>query len=97
MNFMTFTFEFTDNLKKIIEKLVKKDKKLSKELYRKITEIINSDETTIEHYKNLKYDFSNKKRVHIRNNFVLLFSVLKDKNHILFLNFEHRDNVYKRK
>ena len=97
MNFMTFTFEFTDNLKKIIEKLVKKDKKLSEELYKKINEIINSDEITIEHYKNLKYDFSNKKRVHIRNNFVLLFSVLKDKNHIIFLDFEHRDNIYKRK
>lgn len=97
MNFMTFTFEFTDNLKKVIEKLVKKDKKLSEELYRKITEIINSDQIIIEHYKNLKYDFSNKKRVHIRNNFVLLFSVLKDRNHIIFLDFEHRDNVYKRK
>lgn len=94
---MTFTFEFTDNLKKIIEKLNRKDKKLSEELYRKINEIINSDEITIEHYKNLKYDFSNKKRVHIINNFVLLFSVIKDKNHVIFLDFEHRDNVYKRK
>lgn len=97
MNFMTFTFEFTDNLKKIIEKLNRKDKRLSEELYRKITEIINSDETTIDYYKNLKYGFSNKKRVHIRNNFVLLFSVIKDKNHIIFLDFEQRDNVYKRK
>lgn len=94
---MKFTFEFTDNLKKIIAKLNKKDKKLAKELYRKIREIINSDEINIEHYKNLKYDYSDKKRVHVRNNFVLLFSVKKEKNHIIFLDFEHRDNVYKRK
>lgn len=80
---MTFTFEFTDNLKKIIAKLNKKDKKLAEELYRKIREIINSDEINIEHYKNLKYDYSDKKRVHIRNNFVLLFSVKKEKSHYI--------------
>jgi len=94
---MAFTCEFTDLFKRIAKKLVKRDKKLSEELYRKINEIINSDEKTVEHYKNLKYDFSNKKRVHIRDNFELLFSVLKDKNHIIFLDFEHQDKVYKRK
>ncbi len=93
MNIMVFTFEFTDNLKKIIDKLNKKDKKLADELYNKITEIIESED--IDHYKNLKYDLSDRKRVHIEKRFVLIFKFIKSEKHIIFLDFEHRDNVYK--
>ena len=56
-----------------------------------IQEVINSDP---EHYKNLRYDLKHFKRVHIDNHFVLTFKVDKQKNFILFEDFEHHDKVY---
>ncbi len=48
----------------------------------------------IEHYKNLRYDMKDKKRVHI-GHFVLVFKFIKDKNNAEFIDFDHHDNIYK--
>ena len=48
-----------------------------------------------EHYKNLRYDMKDSKRVHI-GHFVLIFRYKKDENLILlFDDFEHHDNIYR--
>ena len=57
-------------------------------------QIINSDEFTIEHYKNLKSPKQHLKRVHIDRHFVLVFHYDKAKKHILFADFDHHDNIY---
>ncbi len=93
---MPFDYDFSPKLKRIIRKLVKKDRQRADIIYNKAKEIINSDETTIEHYKNLRHDLSNQKRVHIDKSFVLTFSFDKKKKFILFLDFDHHDNIYKR-
>jgi mRNA-degrading endonuclease RelE of RelBE toxin-antitoxin system len=89
-----FDFDISDRLKIKISKLIKKDKKKAEILQRKIKEIINRDKDTIQHYKNLRYDLSEYKRVHIDEHFVLAFKVDLAKNFILFYDFDHHDKIY---
>ncbi len=93
---MSFDYGFSDKLKALIPKLSKKDRRRTDIIYKKVKQIINSDENTIEHYKNLKYGQKNEKRVHIDKSFVLTFSYIKEKQFILFLDFDHHDNIYKK-
>ena len=89
-----FDFNISGELKLKIRKLVKKDKKKVQIINKKIKEVINNDLDSINHYKNLKYDLKEFKRVHIDKHFVLTFKVDYENNFILFINFDHHDNVY---
>ena len=89
-----FDFSLSDELKLKIRKLLKRDKKKAEAINKKIKEIIDNDNVSIDRYKNLRYDLKNFKRVHIDQHFVLTFKVDKDKNFILFEDFDHHDNVY---
>jgi len=93
---MAFDYDFSDKLKDKIQKIKRKDPKRIEVLHKKVKQIINSDETTIEHYKNLKHDLSDRKRVRIDKSFVLTFKYNKERKFVLFLDFDHHDNVYKR-
>lgn len=90
-----FNYELSNELKEIMKKLFKKNRTKYEQILKKIDEIVSLDSETINHYKNLRYDLSNQKRVHIGENFVLTFEVDTKNNFILFINFEHRDSVYK--
>lgn len=92
-----FEFDLTDELKFIIQKLVKKDRKRVEIINKKIKQIINCDSYSIEHYKNLRHDLKDFKRVHIDNCFVLVFKVNIQNNHILFVDFDHHDNIYNKR
>ena len=87
-----YDYEIIPDLKRIINKLSKKDKRLYEQVLKKVNEVISSSD--IEHYKNLKYDMKDKKRVHI-GHFVLVFKFIKEENKIIFLDFDHHDNIYK--
>ena len=87
-----YFYEIIPSLRRILNKLSKKDKNLYEQLIKKINEIVNS--LDIEHYKNLRYDMKDKKRVHI-GHFVLAFKYIKEENKIIFLDFDHHDNIYK--
>lgn len=89
-----FDFDLSDELKLKIRKLVKKDRKKAEIINKKIKEIVGNDASTIDHYKNLRRDLKYYKRVHINTHFVLTFKVDKQKNFILFVDFEHHDNAY---
>jgi YafQ family addiction module toxin component len=91
-----FTFDLSDHLRETIKKLSKKDRTRTEILNKKIKEIVECDENTIEHYKNLKYELSEYKRVHIDKSFMLIFKVFKNERHVLFERLEHHDVVYKR-
>ncbi len=84
--------EIKPHLKKVIEKLSKKDKSMYWQVLRKIDEIIKSD--SIDHYKNLRHDMKDSKRVHI-GHFVLVFSFNKAQNLVSFEDYEHHDSIYK--
>jgi mRNA-degrading endonuclease RelE of RelBE toxin-antitoxin system len=89
-----FSYDISDILKKKLEKISKKDKILVLNFYKKLQEIINRDEKAINMYKNLKSLLNEYKRIHLTDNYILLFIV--KKNHIVFIDIRHFDDVYKR-
>ena len=80
-------------LDRVLNKLLKKNKPLFEQVMHKINEIISSAD--IEHYKNLRHDMKDLKRVHI-GHFVLTFKFDKNQNLILFDDFDHHDNIYQK-
>ncbi len=93
---MPLEYGIDPGLKEKLKKLFKKDKTRYEILMKKIDQIISLDENTIQHYKNLRHDLSDRKRVHIDKSFVLTFSFDRKKKFILFLDFDHHDNIYKK-
>jgi YafQ family addiction module toxin component len=89
-----FDYQFSDELKVIIRKLNKKDRKKSLIIAKKVEEIINNSYKTIDRYKNLRSPLQHLKRVHIDKHFVLTFHVNKENNLIIFVDFDHHDSVY---
>ncbi len=90
---MAFDYIISDNLKAVIDILKKKDKKLAKNLQNKMEEVLSRDNNTIDFYKNLRKPLNDYKRVHV-GSFVLKFKVVKEKNLIIFSEFEHHDDSY---
>lgn len=90
---MSWSIDFSDKLKRKLNKLAKKDKVLYEATLRKITEIINGDP---EHYKPLRNDLKNKKRVHIIGPFVLVFEPFKVENKVKFYDLDHHDRIYEK-
>lgn len=88
-----YQFKTSEHLQEIVKKLGKKDKQLYEQVLKKIREVADSED--VEHYKNLRYNMKDSKRVHI-GHFVLIFQYDKNKNEINFDDFDHHDNVYKR-
>ena len=92
-----FEFNLSDELKFVIKKLLRKDRGEVEIINKKIREIVKSDKDSIQHYKNLKYDLKDYKRVHIDKSFVLVFKVDIANNFILFVDFDYYDKSYKKK
>lgn len=89
-----FDFDLSDKLRFKLKKLAKKSPKITEIINKKIKQIINNDLETIDHYKNLRHNLKQYKRVHIARSFVLTFKVHKEKNFILFADFDHHDKIY---
>lgn len=87
-----FNYDITDILRKKLVKLGKKDKVLAGIFYKKVQEVISRDEKSIHTYKNLKSPMNEYKRIHLTDNYILLFTV--EKNKIVFIDIKHRDIVY---
>lgn len=85
-------FEVKPELDKKLVKLSKKDKNSYEAVMNKIQEVVESPD--VEHYKNLRYNMKDSKRVHI-GHFVLVFSYDKSRNFISFEDYDHHDNIYK--
>ena len=82
----------SEHLQEVMRKLSRKDKSLYEQLLKKIDEIRECYD--VEHYKNLRYNMKDSKRVHI-GHFVLIFSYDKKRNFVSFEYFDHHDNIYK--
>lgn len=85
-------FSIEDQLKKIISKLLKKDKDTYTALINKIEEILSCAD--VNHYKNLRAPLQHLKRVHIKGPFVLTFKYLPAEDKVVFYDFDHHDNIY---
>lgn len=86
-------FRFSEKLEEVLIKLSKKDRALYEQLRKKIDEVVNSYD--VEHYKNLRYNMKDSKRVHI-GHFVLVFQYNKTADMLSFDDFDHHDNIYKK-
>ncbi|MCK4997739.1 type II toxin-antitoxin system RelE/ParE family toxin [Candidatus Pacearchaeota archaeon] len=87
-------YEIRPNLQRILKKLFKKDNQSYERIIKKIQEIINAN--SIEHYKNLRHDLKNFKRVQIGEK-VLIFNFDKKNDTIIFEDFDHHDKIYLKK
>jgi YafQ family addiction module toxin component len=86
-------FEIRPTLDKKLIKLSKRDKPIYKAVIGKIDEILNCEDPG--HYKNLAYDMKDFKRVHI-GSFILVFKVDNENKLIIFEDFKHHDDMYRR-
>ena len=87
-----FKYDIHDTLRVKLDKLAKRDKVLASIFFKKVQEIINRDEKTINAYKNLMSPLNEYKRIHLTENYILLFAV-KGK-HIVFVDIRHWDDVF---
>lgn len=83
--------QIKQELQKRLIKLSKKDNSTYNSIMKKIDEVADSSE--IEHYKNLRYEMKEYKRVHI-GHFVLIFKYDKLNNILLFEDYQHHDKIY---
>ena len=81
----------SEHLQDVMRKLSRKDKPLYEQLLKKIDEIIKCSD--VEHYKNLRYNMKDSKRVHI-GHFVLIFQYDKITDTINFDDLDHHDIIY---
>jgi mRNA-degrading endonuclease RelE of RelBE toxin-antitoxin system len=88
-----YSFKLSEKLQDTLSKLSRKDNQLYERVLAKINEVVSCYD--VEHYKNLRYNMKESKRVHIEH-FVLIFQYDKTNNEILFDDFDHHDIIYKR-
>ena len=92
---MAWPYKPSKNLERIFPKLCKKDKGAYEQILNKIKEIINCENP--EHYKNLRNPLQLFKSVHIKKSFVLVFSYDKQNDFLYFIDYDHHDNIYRKK
>lgn len=89
-----FSYDSSNVLRKKLEKIGKRDKVLALNFYKKLQEVISRDEKAIHAYKNLKSSIIEFKRIHLTDNYILLFTV--ERKHIVFIELKHWDDIYKK-
>ncbi|MEM4263943.1 MAG: type II toxin-antitoxin system RelE/ParE family toxin [Candidatus Woesearchaeota archaeon] len=75
-----------------IKKACRKNSLLETALKKKINEILENPQ----HYKPLRYDFAEERRVHVLKSFVLIFEIDETKKTVNFIAFLHHDDAYRR-
>jgi mRNA-degrading endonuclease RelE of RelBE toxin-antitoxin system len=88
---MSYRIIISDNLRKTLAILKRKDTTMFQMVEKKIMQIASLDSVSIQHFKNLRSPLSDYKRVHL-GSYVLLFHV--QANNIIFDAFEHHDKIY---
>ncbi|MBI5253833.1 MAG: type II toxin-antitoxin system RelE/ParE family toxin [Euryarchaeota archaeon] len=88
---MPYSFEIKPELAVKLRKIKKKNFLLFQRIQKRIGEIIENPT----HYKPLRYDMKNIRRVHL-DPFVLIFSVNENEGLVEFLDLDHHDKIYKR-
>lgn len=88
---MAYSFEIKPELAEKLKRIKKKNLLLFQRVQKKIAEVIENPN----HYKPLKYDMKNIRRVHL-DPFVLIFSINENEKLVEFLEIDHHDKIYKR-
>ena len=91
---MSYHVIISNELKKTLTFLKKRDNTMFRALEKKMMKIATSDLLFIQHFKNLRSPLNDLRRVHL-GSYVLLFRIKGDT--IIFEAFEHHDLIYKKK
>ena len=87
---MSYSLEISEYLKKIFEKIKKKDKLTSEILKRKISSILENPYQ----FKPLRNDLAGIRRVHIGKSFVLTYEIIESQKKVRLIDYDHHDNIY---
>jgi YafQ family addiction module toxin component len=87
---LKYNYEVSRQLERELEKLRKKNKKIFEIILKKMSEILENPH----HYKPLQHDMKRLRRVHIDKSFVLVFEIIENENKVIFIDFDHHDNIY---
>lgn len=87
---MKYNYEISRQLERELDKLRRKNKKQFEIILKKMSEILENPH----HYKPLQHDMKGMRRVHIDKSFVLVFEIVENENKVIFIDFEHHDNIY---
>lgn len=87
---MRYSYEVSKRLERELVKLQKKNKKRFEIILKKMGEILDKPH----HFKPLQHDMKGLNRVHIDKSFVLVFEIIEAENKVIFLDFDHHDNIY---
>ena len=88
-----YKYSIEKRLKGKLKRISKKDKKLYNTVMKKIEEIIKNPR----HYKPLRYDMKDLRRVHLEKSFVLVFEIDEEAEMVRFLDLGHHDEIYRKK
>ena len=88
-----YNLDIRPSLKKKLVKLGMRNPKQAESIAKKSEEIVIDPHR----YKNLKAPLNHWKRVHIDKHFVLTFSIDEDTKTVILEDYDHHDNIYKRK
>ena len=86
-----YSIDISPHLDRILQKLVKKDRRQYELIMKKIPRILADPHR----FKNLRSPLQHLKRVHIDRHFVLTFSVDEESKTVTFEDFDHHDNIYR--
>lgn len=89
---MRFKDDYSEHLTRILKKLKKKNPKQYGIICKKRDEVLHNPTR----YKNLRYDMSDRKRIHIDKHFVLVFKIDLNDKVVKFLDYDHHDRIYKK-
>jgi YafQ family addiction module toxin component len=87
-----YDIEVRERLDRTFKKLAKKDSKQMETIAKKIEEIAEDPHA----YNSLRFPLAGLRRVHI-GSYVLLFSIDESRKTIVLEDYEHHDNVYRRR
>jgi YafQ family addiction module toxin component len=87
---MSYYLDASEKIKKIFEKIKRKDPVQARIIKRKIREILENPYQ----FKPLKGNMSGIRRVHIGKSYVLTYEILESKKVVRLLDYAHHDNVY---
>ncbi len=87
---MIYELEVEEYVKRIFEKLKKKDPCQAEIVKRKIKKILENPHQ----FKPLKGNMSGMRRVHIGKSFVLVYKIIESEKVVRILDYEHHDRVY---
>ncbi len=87
---MNYKLNIPEKLDKKFHKLAKKDKKQIDILNKKINQILKNPY----HFKPLRGDMHDARRVHIGKSFVLTYDIDEKNKIVRVLDYEHHDKIY---